>query len=160
MYVCANGAPYRCDAVVLATGNMPSTGYGYLNGCPGFVGNPWDLTWIDQMHLDDRVVIAGTSVTAVDVVNALVERPGGHEGPILRSPPIRLASGCSSAPQADAVLRVLREWRVKDLARANPSDTFSIDCLHQLVVAEFVAQDVGLGEPRELLRHSRLDAIE
>ena len=80
----AHGAPLIADVVVLATGNEPPRVLG-ANLPPSVqrlvVEDPWDLEQKAEIPKDAPVLLAGTSLTAVDIINELLHR--GHTGPIV-----------------------------------------------------------------------------
>jgi uncharacterized NAD(P)/FAD-binding protein YdhS len=80
----AQGAPVPADIVILATGNEAPAPLG--TDLPAqaqslVLNNPWDASFKDEIPRDAAVLIAGTSLTAVDVVAELLHR--GHAGPIV-----------------------------------------------------------------------------
>jgi uncharacterized NAD(P)/FAD-binding protein YdhS len=78
------GAPVPADIVVLATGNEPPTPLG-ADLAPEvqnlILNNPWEVERKEAIPRHAAVLIAGTSLTAVDVVAELVYRR--HAGPVL-----------------------------------------------------------------------------
>jgi uncharacterized NAD(P)/FAD-binding protein YdhS len=80
----AHGAPVIADVVVLATGNEPPR---VLGGhlVPSvqrlIVEDPWDAEQKAEIPRKEAVLLAGTSLTSVDVINDLLQR--GHTGPII-----------------------------------------------------------------------------
>jgi uncharacterized NAD(P)/FAD-binding protein YdhS len=80
----AHGAPVFADVVVLATGNEPPR---VLGGhlVPSVqrlvIEDPWDVEQKAEIPRKDPVLLAGTSLTSVDVINDLLQR--GHSGPII-----------------------------------------------------------------------------
>lgn len=69
------------DYLVLAVGGgAPQDVFG-LNGCPGFVRDPYPTAGnLNMIGPDERVAVIGTGLTAVDVVIAL--DANGHRGPV------------------------------------------------------------------------------
>jgi uncharacterized NAD(P)/FAD-binding protein YdhS len=79
-----NGVPVPADIVVLATGNEPPAPLG-ADLAPQaqhlILNNPWEAGRKNAIPRDAAVLIAGTSLTAVDVVAELLHRR--HRGPIV-----------------------------------------------------------------------------
>ena len=157
--VCTSDRSYKCNAVVLATGNIPSATYGYFsNEVPKYEANPWNFDWLERVDAHCAVVIAGTSVTAIDTIISLIERPGGMRSHICGFP-VRLLLGARPL-HAPVELRVSSRGKIGELAKAHPSSLFSTVDLQQLVAVEFVTHGVGLHELAEVLRHSRLGHLD
>lgn len=80
----AHGAPVPADVVVLATGNEPPR---VLGGhlLPSvqrlIIEDPWDVDQKAEIPRREPVLLAGTSLTAVDCALDLIDR--GHSGPII-----------------------------------------------------------------------------
>lgn len=80
----AHGEPLAADVVILATGNEPPRPLGH--GLPPSVQqrvieDPWDIEQQAGIPPDAPVLLAGTSLTAVDVITGLLEN--GHAAPII-----------------------------------------------------------------------------
>lgn len=79
----AQGEPIAADIVVLATGNEPPRPIGAelpLSAQHLILNNPWDADRKAAIARTAPILLAGTSLTAVDVVSELLERR--HTGPI------------------------------------------------------------------------------
>jgi uncharacterized NAD(P)/FAD-binding protein YdhS len=80
----AHGDPLVADVVVLATGNEPPRLLG-ANLPPSvqrlIVEDPWDVEQKAEIPSDASVLLAGTSLTAVDIATELLHK--GHTGPIV-----------------------------------------------------------------------------
>jgi uncharacterized NAD(P)/FAD-binding protein YdhS len=80
----AHGAPIVADVVVLATGNEPPRVLGTQLPPPVqrlIIEDPWDAEQKAEIPRKAAVLLAGTSLTAVDVATDLLQR--GHYGPII-----------------------------------------------------------------------------
>ncbi|HEU4623537.1 MAG TPA: FAD/NAD(P)-binding protein [Steroidobacteraceae bacterium] len=80
----AHGEPVMADVVVLATGNEPPRVLGSRMPPAAqrwIIEDPWDAEQKAQIPPKAAVLIAGTSLTAVDIVNDLLHQ--GHSGPII-----------------------------------------------------------------------------
>jgi uncharacterized NAD(P)/FAD-binding protein YdhS len=80
----AHGEPIAADVVVLATGNEPPRLLGATLPPPAqrlIIEDPWDVEQKAEIPRDASVLLAGTSLTAVDVATELLHR--GHTGPIV-----------------------------------------------------------------------------
>jgi uncharacterized NAD(P)/FAD-binding protein YdhS len=80
----ARGAPLHVDVAVLATGNEPPRVLGgHLPPSVQrlIIEDPWDVEQKAEIPRKAPVLLAGTSLTAVDVVTDLLQR--GHSGPII-----------------------------------------------------------------------------
>ncbi len=79
------GEALFADAAIIATGNgAPRTPPGFgpdLDGQPGFVGDALRTDRIRALPADARVLVAGSGLTALDVVSTLLRR--GHRGDIV-----------------------------------------------------------------------------
>src|SRR6185295_6513949 len=80
----AHGDPIRADVVLLATGNESPRPIG--TGLPPsvqqlIVEDPWDVEQKAAIPKDAPVLLVGTSLTAVDIINELLHRR--HTGPIV-----------------------------------------------------------------------------
>jgi uncharacterized NAD(P)/FAD-binding protein YdhS len=80
----AHGAPVLADVVVLATGNEPPRALG-AHLPPSvqrlIIEDPWDAEQKAEIPRKEPVLVAGTSLTAVDVAIDLLER--GQSGPLI-----------------------------------------------------------------------------
>jgi uncharacterized NAD(P)/FAD-binding protein YdhS len=79
----AHGEAVHADAVILATGNEPPRPLAAHLSRPVrrlVIENPWDSKLIAEIPSDAAVLLAGTSLTAVDAAVELLQR--GHRGPI------------------------------------------------------------------------------
>jgi uncharacterized NAD(P)/FAD-binding protein YdhS len=79
----AQGDPHTADAVIIATGNEPPRPL--ASGLPLaaqslVIDDPWDAEQKNTIPKDAPVLLAGTGLTAIDVVIELLHR--GHSGPI------------------------------------------------------------------------------
>ena len=74
----ATGRRLEADDVVLALGNLPPLSPGVPH--PRVVTNPWRPGALDDVEPDDKVLVVGTGLTAIDVVISL--RGRGHTGAI------------------------------------------------------------------------------
>ncbi len=72
----------HCDIVILAQGNLPPSDLPALRGlsAPVYYSNPWLPGATRDMGEDDRVLLIGTGLTAVDVVLSL--ESAGYRGTI------------------------------------------------------------------------------
>jgi uncharacterized NAD(P)/FAD-binding protein YdhS len=80
----AHGAPVLADVVVLATGNEPPRVLGTQLPPPVqrlIIEDPWDVEQKAEIPRKAAVLLAGTSLTAVDVATDLLQQ--GHQGPII-----------------------------------------------------------------------------
>jgi uncharacterized NAD(P)/FAD-binding protein YdhS len=78
-----NGSTLHARAVVLAQGNLPPQRHRALAGiaAPQAIADPWAPGALDAMAADARVLLLGTGLTAIDVIQSLQAR--GHKGPII-----------------------------------------------------------------------------
>lgn len=79
----ADGRVLPADEVVLATGHGPGripTAFEALLGHPAIVANPWLEGALDDVQSEERVLLVGTGLTAVDVHSTL--RARGLRAPI------------------------------------------------------------------------------
>lgn len=146
-------------AVVLAQGNLPPQRHRALDGLagPDVVPDPWAPGALDAVAPDARVLLVGTGLTAVDVIQTLQAR--GHKGPIMAlsrrglMPRAHAASGPSVTPQP------MPEARGSDLLRyiraraTQVSWRHAIDELRPHTHALWQAHD-GAAQAR-FLRHAR-----
>jgi uncharacterized NAD(P)/FAD-binding protein YdhS len=80
----AHGAPVLADVVVLATGNEPPRVLGAHLPPPVqrlIIEDAWDVEQKAEIPRKAAVLLAGTSLTAVDVATDLLQQ--GHQGPII-----------------------------------------------------------------------------
>ncbi len=80
----AHGDPVFADVVILATGNEPPRALGSNLPPPVqrlIVEDPWDVEQKAEIPTDATVLLAGTSLTAVDIVTELLHN--GHTGQII-----------------------------------------------------------------------------
>lgn len=77
-----DGRYLHADVVVLATGHgeAPAPMEGDMPSVPRYVRDPWSKGWLDEVRRDDRVLVLGAGLTAIDIVLALADR--GHVAPI------------------------------------------------------------------------------
>ena len=81
--VLADGSVIPCDLVVLATGNGPTrmpAAFAALSGSPLVIADPLATPLLPAIAPGARVLVIGTSLTALDMVSTLVRR--GHRGSI------------------------------------------------------------------------------
>jgi len=161
----AQGEPVSADIVVLATGNEAPALLG--NELPAqaqslILNNPWDAHRKEEIPRDAAVLIAGTGLTAVDVVAELLHRR--HSGPIFafsRRALLPLRQGGSSAvPEAlrRAFPASLREIvkRVRELAGDDPRGDRWRGVITELrSMAPALWASWNLAEQRRFLRHVR-----
>lgn len=79
----ADGHATVADTVVLATGHLPPRPLpvaGARWGEPGFVADPYEPGWLPALPTASRVLLLGSSLTAVDALMALQDR--GVRGPV------------------------------------------------------------------------------
>jgi len=70
-----DGRTFVADAIVLATGNpAPSVMSGGGSGGSRIIENPWAAEALDRICENDSVLILGTGLTMVDVIQTLVAR--------------------------------------------------------------------------------------
>lgn len=161
----ARGEPVPADIVVLATGNeapaplgaeLPAQAQKFL------LNNPWEAERKEEIPREAAILIAGTGLTAVDVVAELLHRR--HSGPIFafsrRALLPRRQGGSSAVPEAlrRAFPSSLREIvrRVRELAGDDPrGDRWRgvITELRSMAPALWTSWD--LSEQRRFLRHVR-----
>src|SRR6185436_1182234 len=80
----SHGAPVLADVVVLATGNEPPRVLGTQLPPPVqrlIIEDAWDVEQKAEIPRKAAVLLAGTSLTAVDVATDLLQQ--GHQGPII-----------------------------------------------------------------------------
>jgi uncharacterized NAD(P)/FAD-binding protein YdhS len=66
-----DGCTIPADAVVLATGNpAPATASGEVGG--RVIGDPWAVGALDRIEPDDSILIIGTGLTMVDMIQSLL----------------------------------------------------------------------------------------
>ncbi|MES2640328.1 MAG: FAD/NAD(P)-binding protein [Myxococcota bacterium] len=78
-----DGRALDADVVVLATGNpapADPTGLAAIVASPRYVSDPWRRGALDAVAPEERILLVGTGLTALDVLVSLRER--GHHGPI------------------------------------------------------------------------------
>lgn len=75
-------ASVSASAVVLAAGNFPPSipDWAQKFASANVITDPWSGSALDSVDQNDRVVIVGTGLTAVDVITSLISRD--HQGPI------------------------------------------------------------------------------
>lgn len=122
------GEALDADVVVLATGNRPAPPPRPFDGALGshkaVLAAPWDPALLRAIAPDARVLLLGTSQTALDVIATLVRQ--GHRGPITavsrrgRRPHARAAPGDGPPPSPwDRLTGPMPEF----LAAAGPPTT-------------------------------------
>ena len=155
----AGGVVYPCEAVVLALGNVPSTSYRHFDGLSGYVANPWAFErWLATVERSASVLVAGTSVTAVDSVIALIEN--GHQGPVVM---FSQGGGLPGARplHTPAELRLVREDTVDAIAASYFGGGFNgEDDLATLIGLEFSAQGIPLRRLIEVFEQSRRTNVD
>jgi uncharacterized NAD(P)/FAD-binding protein YdhS len=80
----AHGEPIHADLVLVATGNEAPRQIGAQLPPPAqrlIIEDPWDAEQKSDIPKDAAVLLAGTSLTAVDIITELLHRR--HEGPIV-----------------------------------------------------------------------------
>jgi uncharacterized NAD(P)/FAD-binding protein YdhS len=80
----AHGEPLLADVVILATGNEPPRALGADLSPSGrrlVIDDPWDVEQKSEIPTNAPVLLAGTSLTAVDVVTELLQK--GHTAQIV-----------------------------------------------------------------------------
>ena len=79
----ADGEVVRARAAVLAQGNLPPQRHRALSGIdqPQVISDPWAPGALDAIPSDARVLLIGTGLTAIDVIQSLDAR--GHVGSII-----------------------------------------------------------------------------
>lgn len=143
--VLAHGEPLRADLVVLATGNEVPSPLGESlppQACDFVIDDPWNADAKSGIPRDAPVLIAGTSLTAVDVVVELIAGRG-HTGPIIafsRRGLLPRTHGAVANVPAD-MLRFLNTASVRDIVRE----------LHQLAENDATGSKIR-GIMRELRR--------
>jgi uncharacterized NAD(P)/FAD-binding protein YdhS len=161
----ARGASAFADIVVLATGNEPPAPLGRDLGPRAqslILNNPWDAERKNEIPRDAAVLIAGTGLTAVDVVAELLHRR--HAGPIFAFSRRALLPRCHGAattfPEGwqralPSSLRAVLK-RVRELAGGDASgDRWRgvMTVLRTMAPALWATWD--LAERRRFLRHVR-----
>jgi hypothetical protein len=141
--VAVGPADYVFDAVVLATGNTPSTAFSHLSGVRGYVRNPWDLAWVQSVPEYEHVLIAGTSVSGVDATVSLIE--SGHKGKVTLFSRNGRVPGARPLQQ-DVQLITLREGTAERFVTSR-GRSLSIDDLKTMIRLELIAQQI---DPKEL----------
>ncbi|MET3471378.1 putative NAD(P)/FAD-binding protein YdhS [Novosphingobium sp. 1529] len=153
------GVPLHARAVVLAQGNLPPQRHRALAALapPQALPDPWAPGALDAIAPDARVLMLGTGLTAIDVIQSLDAR--GHRGPIVALsrrglvPRAHAASGPAISPQPMPAARgsaLLRHIRAR--ARA-VGWHHAIDELRPHTHALWQAHD-GAAQAR-FLRHAR-----
>jgi uncharacterized NAD(P)/FAD-binding protein YdhS len=108
--VFARRQPAKVDAVVLATGNLPTRWPRDLENWQDnerCISDPWRTGVLDQIGLTSTVTLLGTGLTAVDVLLALAEK--GHHGSIRAiSRHGLLPRAHLSGPQPTAIIETTR----------------------------------------------------
>ena len=80
----ADGGLSYAEMVVIATGNSPPTWPCPIKAKPGeqvaskLIENPWTGQYLDVIHAEERVVLLGGGLTALDAIYALAAQ--GHRG--------------------------------------------------------------------------------
>ncbi len=98
--------------IILATGNAPPSWPCKVNPASHtqdlLIENPWSGDYVKNIQSNDRVVLLGAGLTALDAINALVEQ--NHRGPVYiispRAifPPVQAPWSRSAQPQWPAVI--------------------------------------------------------
>ncbi|OIK07773.1 hypothetical protein BIV23_02000 [Streptomyces monashensis] len=159
----ASGASRMYDGAALCVGTAaPVDCYG-LAGHPRYVNDPYPL-WItvETVGRDDHVTVLGTSLTAVDIVTALLDR--GHRGPITMVSRRGLLPGVRQRHR-DTTAEALTEAAVRRMADGPRGLTLA--AVLDLMRAELAAHAIDPGildkeaDPREdpagrLARHLEL----
>ena len=117
--VAADGRAWHADAAVVATGHAPPPDPLKTllpSGSARYLRNPWAADDLARIDAEDRVLVLGTGLTAVDVVLALEQQ--GHRGTV------RLVSRRGLLPQAHQphrhlLPRELRSSLLTNLARVD-----------------------------------------
>ncbi|MBB6255327.1 FAD/NAD(P)-binding protein [Nitrospirillum iridis] len=156
----ADGAEYHVAAVVLATGHvapLPAAD-------PRHVTDPWDPAWLAGLDPSQPVLIRGTALTMVDIVQTL--REVGFTGPVIAlsrrgllpqahraSPPWPLVK--MDRGEGATVLGVMRRLRREvALAAGQGVDWRAVVDSIRPITAE-LWQGWSLDERRRFLRHAR-----
>ncbi len=157
----ADGRIMETDAIVLATGHA-LTRPAWLPESPAVVADPWASGALDAIDPDDRVVIVGSGLTAVDVALSLEDR--GHQAMVTmlsshgllptahvpRVLPSRAASLTPADPAAMTALGLVRALR-RDAATAEDWRQ-TIDGARPVTVP--VWRGLAETERRRALRHA------
>ncbi|MBX3031113.1 MAG: FAD/NAD(P)-binding protein [Chloroflexi bacterium] len=155
-----DGRTLDADALVLATGHA-LTRPGWLPDTPAVIVDPWAPGALDPIDLDERVVIVGSGLTAVDVSLSLVDRghratmtmtsshgllPMPHLERVLPTRPPVIAPGSPDSASVRGLVRALR-------ADAATADDWrqTIDGARPATVA--VWRGLPESEQRRALRH-------
>jgi uncharacterized NAD(P)/FAD-binding protein YdhS len=99
----AGGRCYRVDALVLAAGNLPPA-----ESRGAYFGDPWDPRAVQGIGRRDPVLLIGTGLTMIDIVQSLLAN--GHQGAV------QAVSRRGLLPQVHAPTRAL-EIAVDQLPR-------------------------------------------
>ncbi|GHC96628.1 hypothetical protein GCM10019060_26750 [Novosphingobium pokkalii] len=154
-----SGVALHARAVVLAQGNLPPQRHRALAGLdqPQVLPDPWAPGALDAIAADAPVLLLGTGLTAIDVIQSLEAR--GHRGPIVALsrrglvPRAHAESGPTVSPQpmpgarGSALLRHIRR------RAAQVGWRHAIDELRPHTHALWQAHD-GAAQAR-FLRHAR-----
>lgn len=114
----ADGTCCIADTVIFAVGNHGSTQFDHLRHHAGYFDSPYPCSdLVARVGSDASVIVLGSSLSAVDVAIALVDR--GHRGPIaMVSRHGQLPSARSNARGVPAT-RPLSRASVESMARAH-----------------------------------------
>ncbi|MCB5165020.1 FAD/NAD(P)-binding protein [Streptomyces bambusae] len=137
----ASGTTHTYDGAALCVGTAePVDCYG-LAGNPRYTNDPYPL-WVtvETVDPDDHVAVLGTSLTAVDIVMALLDR--GHRGPITMVSRRGLLPGVRQQHR-DTTSAVLTETAVRRAADA--PEGLTLAAVLELMRAELAAHGIDPG---------------
>ena len=134
------GVSVSAAHVILATGN-PSPDWpfrGMVEDAPTLISGPWRGDWVDRVAGDERLVVIGSGLTALDTLHTLYRR--GHKGAITLVAP-------------DGVLPpVQTDWQGAD-ALAWPDNMRASDFFG------FMRRHIGAGDWRETEWQRRFESL-
>lgn len=155
----AGGRTYQARQLVLAVGNLTP-----LRSNGAYRGNPWDPAAVEGIPANGSVLIIGTGLTMVDVVQSLID--AGHEGPITAisrrgllphvHAPSRPWTIAEHALPRTASLTAMTVWLRDQIARAEAEQTDwrgVVDAVREHV--DQLWNNLPLEERRRFLRHIR-----
>ena len=149
MCLLTSGGVVAADAVLMCVGEGGEGAFADFGGMRGFIPGLWATEQIASIPRQTKVAVAGTSLSAVDVVGQL--RAQGHEGPIYACARTRGLPKVQGPREGYTMRTLTDEWRSRHCATS--------DALPIAVVARGLRDELdhAIGRPYD---PSRVDPRE